>query len=91
MSDHHFRQPRTPYYALGVLRVTTGAETGAEYRTRLADDGFSADECELWARLFDTFAGGSHTAASDALLNERREEYEAATSQLFEHTEGGTE
>ena len=85
MSARHFRQPRTPYYALGVLRVTTGAETGAEFRTRLADDGFSADECALWARLFDTFAGGSHTAASEALLCERREDYHEATFRLFEH------
>ena len=69
----------------------TGAETGAEFRMRLADDGFSADECELWARLFDTFADGFHTAASDALLGERREDYEAATSRLFEHTEGDRE
>lgn len=90
MNERHFRQPATPYYALGVLRVTTGAETGAEFHLRLADSGFSADDCELWARLFDTFAGGSHTAASDALLSECHEDYEAATSRLFEHTEGGT-
>lgn len=81
----------TPYYALGVLRVTTGAETGAELKMRLADEGLGAGNCELWARLFDTFAGGSHTAASEALLSERREDYEAATSPLFEHTDGDTE
>jgi truncated hemoglobin YjbI len=78
----------TPYYALGVLRVTTGAETGAEFKMRLADDGFSERDCELWARLFETFANGVHTAASEALLRERAEDYEDATFRLFEHREG---
>ena len=85
MSKRHFRQPLTPYYALGVLRVTTSAETGAELRTRLADDGFSHKECELWAQLFDTFAGGAPTSASEALLRECEDDYSDATFNLFEH------
>lgn len=80
------RPPFTPYYAFGVLRVTTGAETGAEMRACLADDGFSPADCELWARLFETFVSGHKTAASDALLRNSREEYEDATLRLFAHT-----
>ena len=67
MSKRHFRQPLTPDYASGVLRVVTSAETCAELRTRLADDGCNRKECELWAQLFETFAGGAPTSASEAL------------------------
>ena len=87
MSKRHYRQRITPYYALGVLRVTTAAETGAELRTSLVDAGFSRAECDLWARLFETFADGAPTAASKALLRECAEEYGAATCNLFEHRE----
>lgn len=89
MSKRHFRQPLTPLYALGVLRATSDAQTGAEFRMRLADGGFSARECDLWAQLFETFANDSHTPATDALLKERAEDYEAATFDLFEHRMGG--
>lgn len=75
----------SPYYAFGVLRAITGAESGAEMRMRLADDGFSAADCALWAALFDTFAGGSHTPASDALLRDRCEDFADAAFRAFEH------
>ena len=64
----------------------TTAETGAELRTRLADEGFSRKECELWAQLFETFANGVPTSASEALLRERAEDFSDATFNLFEHT-----
>ena len=86
MSKRHFRQRITPYYAFGVLRVTTAAETGAEFRQRLVDQGFSAKESELWRQLFETFANYRHTSASEALLRERAEDFSDATFNLFEHT-----
>ena len=57
MSDHHFRQPRTPYYALGVLRVTTGfvyfvsvtGVTGTGARSEQAD--IKEQEKEVFAEL----------------------------------------
>lgn len=75
----------TPTYAFGILLAVTGAQSGAEMRMRLADDGFSPADCELWAQLFDTFDGGRHTAATVALLRERREDYEDAAFRTFEH------
>lgn len=71
-------------YTFGVLRVVVGTpQTGAEMRLALREHGHEAADCELWARLFDTFANGRHTPATARLLWKHRKEFAAATARVF--------
>lgn len=84
MADKAWRQSLTPLYAFGVLRVLAGMpQTGAEMRLALRECDCEAADCELWAKLFDTFANEHRTAATERLLRQHREAFAGATVRVF--------
>jgi hypothetical protein len=85
VAEKVWHQPLTPLHAFGVLRVLVGTpQTGAQFRRALRQHGHESADCELWAKLFDTFANERHTPATERLLRDRHAEFVAATERVFD-------